>query len=136
MDRVRDLTTRVRRRFDRTVLGRLTQAALAAGIAWELARQIPGHSQPFFAPIAALIALSAQPGQRGRQALRLVAGVTLGIGVGAVVVALVGRGPLQIVVAAGLSLLLTTAAGASSMTVTQAEARQRPISSPRMAPTM
>jgi uncharacterized membrane protein YccC len=122
VDRFRDLPTQVRRRFDRTVIGRLSQAAVAAGIAWELARQIPGHTQPFFAPMAALIALSAEPGRRGRQAMRLVAGVALGIGIGAAVVALVGRGPLQIVVAAGVALLLTTAAGASSMTVTQAAA--------------
>jgi hypothetical protein len=120
VDALRDLPTQVRRRFDRTVLGRLTQAALAAGIAWELARQIPGHTQPFFAPIAALVALSSEPGRRGRQAVRLVAGVALGIGVGAVVVALFDRGTLQIVVAAAVSLLLTTAAGASSLTSTQA----------------
>jgi uncharacterized membrane protein YgaE (UPF0421/DUF939 family) len=120
VEALRDLGKRVRRRLGRAVVGRLTQAALAAGIAWELARLLPGHSQPFFAPIAALIALGAEPGRRGRQALRLLAGVALGIGVGAVVVALVGRGPVQIVVAAGVSLLLTTAAGASSMTSTQA----------------
>ena len=117
---MRDLPTRVRRRFDRAVLGRLTQTALAAGIAWELARLIPGHGQPFFAPIAALVALSSEPGRRGRQALRLVGGVALGIGVGAVLVALVGRGTLQIVVAVAVALLLTTAAGASAMTSTQA----------------
>jgi uncharacterized membrane protein YccC len=120
VDALHDLITRVSRRLDRRVVGRLLEAALAAGIAWELARQIPGHDQPFFAPIAALIALGAEPGMRGRQALRVLAGITLGIVVGAVVVALVGRGPLQIVVAAGLSLLLTTAAGASPVTGTQA----------------
>lgn len=120
MQSVREHAQRVRRRFTREVAWRLTQAALAAGIAWELARQIPGHSQPFFAPIAAIIALGAEPGRRGKQALRLLAGVTLGIGAGAIVVALVGRGPLQIVAAAGISLALTTAAGASSITSTQA----------------
>ena len=115
-----ELPKQIRRRLGRTAVGRLTQAALAAGIAWELARQIPGHTQPFFAPIAALIALGAEPGRRGRQASRVLAGVTLGIVVGAAVVELVGRGPLQIVVAAWLSLLLTAAAGASSITGTQA----------------
>ncbi len=115
-----DLLARVRRRLDRATVGRLLEAALAAGIAWELARQIPGHTQPFFAPIAALIALGAEPGLRGRQALRVLTGVTLGIVVGEVVVAVVGRGALQIVVAAGLSLLLATAAGASPVTGTQA----------------
>jgi uncharacterized membrane protein YgaE (UPF0421/DUF939 family) len=120
VDHLRDLATKIRRRFDRAVAGRLVQAALAAGIAWELARQIPGHTQPFFAPIAALIALGAEAGRRGRQALRVLAGVTLGIVAGAIVVELVGRGPLQIVVAAGVSLALATAAGASSITSSQA----------------
>jgi uncharacterized membrane protein YgaE (UPF0421/DUF939 family) len=120
VDALRNFSKQVSRRLDRAVVGRLIQAALAAGIAWELARQIPGHTQPFFAPIAALIALGAEAGTRGRQALRLLAGVTLGIVVGGIVVALVGRGPLQIVVAAGLSLLIATAAGASSITSTQA----------------
>ena len=120
MGALHNLLARVRRRLDRATVGRLLEAALAAGIAWELARQIPGHSQPFFAPIAALIALGAEPGLRGRQALRVLAGVTLGIVVGEVVVAVVGRGALQIVVAAGLSLLLATAAGASPVTGTQA----------------
>ncbi len=112
--------SRARRRFGRDVALRLTQSALAAGIAWVLARQLPGHSQPFFAPIAALIALGAEPGRRGRQALRVLAGVTVGIGAGGIVVALVGRGTAQIVVAAGAALVLTTAWGASSVTSTQA----------------
>lgn len=120
VDALHDLPKQVRRRFDRAVVGRLAQTAIAAGVAWELARQLPGHTAPFFAPIAALIALGAEPGIRGRQALRLVAGVTLGIGVGAVIVQLVGRGPLQIVAAAAAALALTTAAGSSSMTITQA----------------
>jgi uncharacterized membrane protein YgaE (UPF0421/DUF939 family) len=120
VDRLRGLAKKTRRQFDRAVAGRIGEAAIAAGIAWELARQIPGHTQPFFAPIAALIALGAEPGRRGRQALRVLAGVTLGIVAGAIVVELVGRGPLQIVVAAGVSLALATAAGASSITSTQA----------------
>jgi uncharacterized membrane protein YgaE (UPF0421/DUF939 family) len=119
VDDLRDYTLRVRRRFGRDVVWRLTQAALAAGIAWVLARQIPGHSQPFFAPIAAIIALGAEPGRRGRQALRVLAGVTVGIAAGGIVVELVGRGPLQIVAAAGVALVLTTAWGASSITSTQ-----------------
>jgi uncharacterized membrane protein YgaE (UPF0421/DUF939 family) len=99
---------------------RLTQSALAAGVAWVLARQLPGHTQPFFAPIAAIVALGAEPGLRGRQALRLLAGVTVGIGVGGIVVELVGRGTLQIVVAAFVALVVTTAWGATSITSTQA----------------
>jgi uncharacterized membrane protein YgaE (UPF0421/DUF939 family) len=119
VDALRDLPTQVRRRLGRAVLGRLLQAALAAGIAWELAQQIPGHTQPFFAPISAIVALSATPGTRGRQALRLIAGVALGIGIGALVVELVGRGGWQIVVVAAVSLIITTGAGAAPMTSSQ-----------------
>ena len=117
---MRELVSRARRRFGRDVVLRLTQSALAAGAAWVIARQLPGHNQPFFAPIAALIALSAEPGRRGRQALRVLAGVTVGIVAGGIVVELVGRGTTQIVVAAAVALVLTTAWGASSVTSTQA----------------
>jgi uncharacterized membrane protein YgaE (UPF0421/DUF939 family) len=119
VDALRDLPTQIRRRLARDVLGRLLQAAIAAGIAWELARQIPGHTQPFFAPISALVALSAPAGTRGRQALRVMGGVALGIGIGAVVVGVVGRGGWQIVIVAAVSLILTTAAGAPQTTSTQ-----------------
>ena len=117
-----ELATQVRRRFDRAAAARTVQAALAAGAAWELARRIPGHTQPFFAPIAAVIGLTAEPGTRGRQTLRLIAGVALGIAVGAATVAIAGRGPLQIVVAVALSLVLTTAAGVAPITVAQSAA--------------
>jgi hypothetical protein len=49
--------------------GRIAQSALAAGAAWEIALQIPGHGKPFFAPIAAVIALGAERGRRGRRVL-------------------------------------------------------------------
>jgi uncharacterized membrane protein YgaE (UPF0421/DUF939 family) len=122
MDSPRELAKQIRRRFDRAVVGRTAQTALAAGAAWELARQIPGHTQPFFAPIAAVIGLTAEPGTRGRQTLRLIAGVAVGISVGAAVVAVAGRGPLQIVVAVAVSLVVTTAAGVAPITVAQSAA--------------
>jgi uncharacterized membrane protein YgaE (UPF0421/DUF939 family) len=122
MDRARDFAKQVRRRFDRAVVGRTAQTAIAAGAAWELARRIPGHTQPFFAPIAAVIGLVAEPGMRGRQTIRLIAGVALGISIGAAVVAVAGRGPLQIVVAVAVSLVVTTALGAAPITVAQSAA--------------
>ena len=122
MDTPRAFARQARRRFDRAVLGRTAQTAIAAGAAWEIARQIPGHTQPFFAPIAAVIGLIAEPGIRGRQTIRLVAGVALGITVGAAVVAVAGRGALQIVVAVAVSLLVTTAVGAAPVTVAQSAA--------------
>lgn len=101
---------------------RLAQSAVAAGIAWELARQVPGHTQPFFAPIAALIGLNAPPGRRGRQAINVVAGVVIGIGIGAAVVSVVGRGGAEIVLVVAVALAIGTAIGASPVTTVQAAA--------------
>ncbi|MFN2629410.1 MAG: aromatic acid exporter family protein [Gaiellaceae bacterium] len=110
---------RVRWRFDPAGLGRIAQAALAAGLAWQLARLIPGHGEPFFAPIAAVIALGAEGGRRGRQAVEMMFGVALGILIGATVVVAVGAGGWQIVVAVAFALLLGTALGARPMTVSE-----------------
>jgi uncharacterized membrane protein YgaE (UPF0421/DUF939 family) len=60
----------------------VTQAAVAAGLAWFLARDVLGHPQPFFAPMAAAMSLSASNVYRAQRAVQMIAGVTLGIGVG------------------------------------------------------
>src|SRR3954453_20310656 len=66
---------------------------VAATAAWALAKQLGGDHDPFFAPIAAFIALNAPLGERGLNAVRLLAGVLLGIAVGeATVVAFSGDG--------------------------------------------
>ncbi len=69
-----DLRKLARRRWEalRPSLWRITQAAVAAALAWRLARLIPHHLRPFFAPVAAVIAMGAVPGMRGRQALELI----------------------------------------------------------------
>jgi len=104
------------------VLGQLAQAAAAAGISWELALQLPNHGQPFFAPIAAAIALGAERGTRGRQAIRMMTGVAVGILVGAAILVLAGAGAWQIVAGTGVALVITTGAGAPLMVRNQAAA--------------
>lgn len=115
-------TRQARANLSPGVLGQLGQAAAAAGIAWELALQLPNHGTPFFAPIAAMIALGAERGTRGKQAIRMVIGVSLGIVVGAVVLAIAGAGGWQIVVGTGAALVVATAAGAPLMVRNQAAA--------------
>jgi uncharacterized membrane protein YgaE (UPF0421/DUF939 family) len=110
---VRTRLARVRGRLDLPVLGRIAQSAFAAGASWELALQIPGHGQPFFAPIAAVIALGAERGRRGRQAVEMMLGVALGILLGAGIVAVGGTGAWQLVVATAVALLVATGAGVS-----------------------
>src|SRR5512142_199116 len=108
---LRERAERARVNLSPGTLGQLAQAAVAAGIAWELALQVPNHGQPFFAPIAAVIALGAERGTRGRQAIQMMTGVSVGIVIGAIVLALAGAGWWQVVVATAASLVVTTGAG-------------------------
>jgi uncharacterized membrane protein YgaE (UPF0421/DUF939 family) len=102
------------------VLGQIAQAAAAAAISWELALQLPNHGTPFFAPMAAAIALNAELGRRGRQAIEMMTGVSVGIVIGAVTVAATGSGVWQILVVTFVALAVTTAAGAPRMVRGQA----------------
>jgi uncharacterized membrane protein YgaE (UPF0421/DUF939 family) len=97
------------------------------GLAWYLTFDVLGHAQPFFAPIAAAISLSASVGRRWRNAAQMVLGVTLGIVVAEAVVAIAGTGvfPIAAVVllAMGLAAMLNpmpmfaNQAGASAVLV-------------------
>jgi len=78
-------------------------ASLAAALAWLIAHDLLGHPQPFFAPIAAAIALSTSPIQRARRTVQMVSGVLLGIGIGEALVALLGTGTASL----GLIVFLT-----------------------------
>jgi len=80
----------------RANVGWLAQAALATAAAWVLAQEIFSHERPVFAPVAALIGVSASLGQRRRSAVEMVIGVALGIGIADALVGLIGTGPLQI----------------------------------------
>jgi hypothetical protein len=119
---LRDRLRRARANLGLGALGQLAQAAAAAGISWELALQLPNHGRPFFAPIAAAIALGAERGTRGRQAIQMMTGVSVGILVGAAVLAMAGAGAWQIVVGTAAALVVTTGAGASRMVRNQAAA--------------
>ncbi len=100
----RDQATEARMRL-RSALWPAAQAALAAGLAWLVAHDLLGHSQPFFAPIAAAIALSTSGVRRGRRILQMVAGVMLGIGVGEASSAVLGTGAISV----GIVVLVTMA---------------------------
>ena len=114
---VRARWKRARSRLNLPVAGRIAQSALAAGAAWELALQIPGHGKPFFAPIAAVIALGAERGRRGRQAIEVMVGVTIGILLGAAIVAVAGVGAWQLVLATAPPVVRTQAAASAILVV-------------------
>ena len=101
----RDQASEARRRL-RSALWPAAQASIAAGLAWLFAHDVLGHAQPFFAPIAAAIALSTSGVRRGRRILQMVAGVILGIGVGEASSAVLGTGAISV----GIVVLVTMAA--------------------------
>ncbi|WP_081821364.1 MULTISPECIES: FUSC family protein [unclassified Rhodococcus (in: high G+C Gram-positive bacteria)] len=82
----------------------IIQCALAAGIAWFVATDVVGHVTPFFAPIAAVVSLGVSLGARMRRSAELVVGVTVGIGVGDAIIALIGTGPWQIALVVALAM--------------------------------
>lgn len=68
----------------------LLQGTAAATTAWVIARYAFGWPEPFFAPIAALVALNTSQGERGLNALRLLQGVIVGIVMGEIVLTALG----------------------------------------------
>jgi uncharacterized membrane protein YgaE (UPF0421/DUF939 family) len=106
----------------RANVGWLAQAALATAAAWVLAQQIFGHERPIFAPVAALIGVSAALGQRRRSAVEMVLGVALGIGIADALVGLIGTGPAQIAVVVCGAMAIAIACGGSTVLVGEAAA--------------
>ena len=90
----------MRTRFERLGLAwrTLVQTAAAATVAYLIATEVAGHSQAFFAPIAAIITLGITVGQRGRRAVELALGVAVGIAVADALVLLIGNGVAAIAV--------------------------------------
>jgi uncharacterized membrane protein YgaE (UPF0421/DUF939 family) len=96
------------------------QASVAAAVAWLIATEVLGHSQPFFAPVSAIITLGTTVGQRGRRAAEVALGVALGIAVADLLVLEIGTGTAQLAL---VVLLATSAAiflGSGQMLATQA----------------
>jgi hypothetical protein len=103
----------------RTAALPILQCAVAAGLAWLVAKQVIHHGSPFFAPVAAIVTLSLTLGQRGRRAVELAAGVALGIGVGDLLVYLLGTGWWQIAVVVALAMGAAVLVGGSTLLINQ-----------------
>jgi uncharacterized membrane protein YgaE (UPF0421/DUF939 family) len=98
----------------------IVQAASAAAVAWFIAATLLGHKSPFFAPLAALVALSATRGQRVRQALELMLGVAVGVGVGDVLIEAIGSGFVQLAIVVSLAMCVATLLKAGGILFTEA----------------
>lgn len=75
----------------------IIQVGLASGLAFWVGLLI-GHEHPFFAPMSVVIVLSTTGGERFRRSVELVVGVSVGVGLGDLIVASVGTGVWQIAV--------------------------------------
>ncbi|HEY0453200.1 FUSC family protein [Actinophytocola sp.] len=106
----------------------ILQCAVAAALAWLVATAVFQHPRPFFAPVAVVICIGVGLGQqRLRRVVELVAGVSVGIGVGDLLVSRIGTGPWQIALVLGLAMaaavlldggpLVTLQAGSSAVLV-------------------
>lgn len=95
----------------RRVLFPIAQTATASGFAWYLAHEVVGHRQPFFAPVAAAVCLSANNVLRGIRAIQMMIGVALGIGIGAVVQGPLGTGSVGLAAAVFIALSVAVTIG-------------------------
>lgn len=96
------------------------QCGLAAAMAWAFSSEVLGHPRPFFASVAAVVALGLTGGGRLRRTAELAAGVAVGVAVGDGWVSLFGQGIWQIGVVVFLSLMAAVAVNGGGLAVTQA----------------
>lgn len=96
------------------------QCGLAAAGAWAFSTEVLGHSRPFFASVAAVVALGLTGGGRISRTAELAAGVAVGVAVGDLWVGQFGQGIWQIGVVVFLSLLVAVAVNGGGLAVTQA----------------
>jgi uncharacterized membrane protein YgaE (UPF0421/DUF939 family) len=100
---------------------RSTRATLADR--WRRSRaDLLHHPRPFFAPIAAIIALNVSVGQRLRRVVELVVGVALGILVGDTLIYFIGTGAWQIGLGVGLAIMVAVFLGGGPIVIGQAAA--------------
>ncbi|GAB3199779.1 FUSC family protein [Nocardioides hungaricus] len=112
------IRARVRRLQAKT--WQLGQCAVAAAVAWFVAADVLGHPSPFFAPVAAVVALGTSYGQRLRRVVEVTVGVAVGVFLADLLVVWLGSGGWQIglIVALAMSAALLLAGG--PLFVTQA----------------
>ena len=111
---------RVRLARWRTKRWQIVQCAIAAGVAWFIAKHVLGHPAPVFAPIAAVASLGTSYGQRLRRVGEVALGVSLGVLVGDLLVAWLGQGAWQLAIIVALALTTAILLDAGAVFQTQA----------------
>jgi uncharacterized membrane protein YgaE (UPF0421/DUF939 family) len=99
----------------------ILQCSVAAALAWLVATQVFSHSRPFFAPIAVVICIGVGLGQqRLRRVVELMLGVSVGIGVGDLLISLIGTGPWQLGLVLALAMTIAVLFGGGPLVTLQA----------------
>lgn len=98
----------------------LAQCAVAGAAAFLLARQLLGHPQPFFAPVAAIVSLGLSYGQRLRRVAEVTVGIALGVLIGDVFANVFGTGAWQVLLAVAVAMTLAIVLDGSPLLITQA----------------
>lgn len=96
------------------------QAAVAAAVAWVVAKELLGHEIPFFAPIAAVVSLGTSYGQRLRRVAEVTVGVTVGVFTADLLVMALGTGWWQLALVVALAMSAAFLLDSSGLFVTQA----------------
>ncbi len=81
-------------------------AAIAAGAAYAAARYGLGHQYPFFAPVAAWIALGFSADRNLRRVAEMAIGVAVGVLAGDLLVHQIGTGPVQVALVLAAAVLV------------------------------
>ncbi|HET7533632.1 MAG TPA: FUSC family protein [Nocardioidaceae bacterium] len=96
------------------------QAAVAAALAWVIAKDVLGHPTPFFAPIAAVVCLGTSYGQRLRRVAEVTVGVAVGVFVADLLVLALGTGWWQLGLVVALAMSAAVLLDTGGLLVTQA----------------
>lgn len=109
-------------------------ASAAAAVAWAVAVNLLGHTNPFFAPVSAWVALGFSVDRHPRRVAELAAGVAVGVLLGDLLVNVIGTGPVQVGAVLGVAalvarfldrgVLLTTQAGVQAIVIVALPAAQ------------
>jgi uncharacterized membrane protein YgaE (UPF0421/DUF939 family) len=114
------LSVRARASRVRSKAWLIGQAALAAALAWVVAKDVLGHDTPFFAPIAAVVSLGVTYGQRLRRVAEVTVGVAVGVLVADLLVLALGTGWWQLALVVALAMTAALLLDAGGLLVTQA----------------
>jgi uncharacterized membrane protein YgaE (UPF0421/DUF939 family) len=95
------------------------QCAIGATLAWLIATSLLNHPRPFFAPVAAVVALGVTHSYRLRRVGELAIGVTIGVGIADVLVREIGNGWWQIGLVVVLAMSAAQLFGGGSLVTAQ-----------------